>query len=179
MRFLEYLATRYCLPMYLKRLLRYRFRLEKKRMDGWVQDGAGNLWSASKSECISLFEEIRHGLLGWSICYLYLCSKGCQKDICKSTCSNIHIILVTLQPLLTFRSTSRAVRALTFLGRDNCVNLTWVTGHSDVTGNERADMLIKRESSSQFVGLVPVMESIVDLIKKRPKEDWLDGSVLR
>jgi len=51
------------------------------------------------------------------------------------------------------------------LSRDNKVILTWVPGHSGVPGNEVADELARRGSSSEFVGPEPAVGRHAGLIK--------------
>jgi len=55
------------------------------------------------------------------------------------------------------------------LSKDNDVTLTWVPGHSGIPGNEKADELARRGSSSQFIGPEPAVGRYAGLVRSLVK----------
>ena len=46
---------------------------------------------------------------------------------------------------------------LQHLSMNNCVRLLWVPGHSNIEGNETADVLARQAASLDFIGPQPAL----------------------
>ena len=78
--------------------------------------------------------------------------------------------------------------ALSLLIEDGSdVQLSWVPGHVDIIGNERADELARRASSSPFLGpepCIPISECIIkskvwEMINREHKQHWSSSATGR
>ena len=88
-------------------------------------------------------------------------------DLCVRNISNAEVIIHCDSKSAIMSLEARAISSRTVLGsrraieglleRGNSVVLRWVPGHVDVPGNERADELAKRGSSTPFVGAEPAL----------------------
>jgi ribonuclease HI len=81
----------------------------------------------------------------------------------------------SIESLSSFKISSGVVlqcyRALETLSRNNNVTLTWVPGHSGILGNEKADKLARKGSSSKFVGPEPAVGKYAGLVKYLVKSE--------
>jgi len=73
-------------------------------------------------------------------------------------CSGSQAALMALRSsMVTSSLVAETIEALTKLSMFNSVRLLWIPSHSDIPGNERADLYAKQAASQNFVGPEPVL----------------------
>ena len=81
-------------------------------------------------------------------------------------------------PIITSQLTLGCRQALELLAQDNKVTLVWVPGHSGIKGNERADVLAKAGSETEFLGPEPAL-GVPFCLGRGAIRDWLRDENLR
>ena len=145
--------------------------------DIWFTDGSkmsegtgSGIYHWNTNECFSFPLGYKASVYQAELYAIEICVRKCLEI--ETTNKNIFIYSdsqAVLKSLLKYKVGSKllwnCMCLLNELSRDNKVQLVWVPGHSNISGNEKADELARKGSDTKFIGPEPFFGFSISEVK--------------